>query len=213
MAIALDAQSNGAASNTTSVSWSHTCTGTNLALIVGIWSQSGDAVTSVTYNSVAMTQAVKLAMTGSAAGQYIYLYYLLNPATGTNTVAATSSGVGIDGASTSYTGVKQSGQPDATGTNVSTATTSLTTSLTTIADNCWLVGFAYTGSTQTAGTNTTLRGSPVAGILCMIDSNSAQTPAGSKSMNVTQASNFAGMVMASISPFTTQTSGAMAFFL
>lgn len=202
MAIALDAQSNGATSVTTSLSWSHTCTGSNLALIVGIWNAS-DGVTSVTYNGVAMTQIAKLLMTGGAAGQYIYLYYLLNPATGTNTVAVTGATGGLDGASTSFTGVKQSGQPDSFNSSGSASTASLTTSTTTVADNTWLVGWAYTGATMSAGANTTLRGQPVAGILSMMDSNAAQTPAGSHSLTVTQAANFAGSIVASISPFTT----------
>jgi hypothetical protein len=202
MAIAFDAQSNSAykGAGTSSVTWSHTCTGSDRLLVVGAYCGNSGA-TSVTYNGASMTEINSLAMSGPASGQYIRLYYLVNPASGTNNCVM-SSGTSTDnyGAATSYTGVKQTGQPDANNTNGTTSSSAFTTSLTTTADNCWLVGFSYMGLQVVAGTNTTLRSTPVY-VEYMMDNNAAQTPAGSHSLQTTAASaTFAGHVIASFSP-------------
>jgi hypothetical protein len=88
-----------------------------------------DDITSVTYNSVSMTLADKSSVAG---GRYVYQYYLLNPASGSNTVSiiASSNHYLLAGVS-EYTGV---GGLD----NHATSNTN-TLSLTTIADNCWIV--------------------------------------------------------------------------
>lgn len=199
MAIAFDAQSASAFSATGSVTWSHTCTGSDRLLVVGVY-DSADHVTGITYNGVAMTFINKLLMTGAAAGQYIYLYYLLNPASGANNVVASESSTdGLYGIASSYTGVKQSAQPDANNTQATSSATSLTTSLTTIANGAWIMGFAY-GTTVVAGTNTILRTGPHAG-LKMFDTNAAQTPAGSHSIQTTESpASFIGHVIASFAP-------------
>jgi hypothetical protein len=115
-------------------SFSHTCTGSNLLLIVAVNNPNQD-ITGVTYNGVAMTQ--QLAPTG--AGN-LAVYSLLNPATGSNTVAATgmggSSSVMIIAAS--YTGVKQTAFPDSKN-NDTTNLTPRTLSTTVVASNCWLI--------------------------------------------------------------------------
>lgn len=68
------------------------------------------------------------------------MYYLINPSTGANNiVASTSISQTLIFQNTSYTGVKQSAQPDASNTSAYTTTTSQSTSVTTIADNCWTV--------------------------------------------------------------------------
>lgn len=198
MAIAFDAQSVSAYAPNTSVTWSHTCTGTDRILIVGVYCGTANTTT-VTYNGVSMTAINSLAMSGAASGQFIKLFYLVNPASGANNVVVSCSAGDMYGLATSYTGAKQSAQPDSNNTGGNATATSLTVSTTTVADNCWLVGFVYCGLTPTAGANTILRNG-IASVEYMIDSNSAQTPAGSKSMNVTHGSTFNGMVMASISP-------------
>ena len=51
MAIALDATSNsGYQNNVTSYSWSHTCNGSDLILVVGLSQSGGNLASSVTYN-------------------------------------------------------------------------------------------------------------------------------------------------------------------
>jgi len=161
MAIAFDAQSNNGTSGTgTSVTLSHTCTGSDLILWVGLGiyePSGGDCITGVTYNGVAMTQAIKYA---ASATEEVYLYYLVNPATGANDIVASASTTvdEFNVRASSFTGAKQTGVPDASVSNQATSATSLTTTVTTIADNCWLVGmYNSNASNVSAGTGTTFR--------------------------------------------------------
>lgn len=214
MAIAFDAQSASAYSGTTSLTFAHTCTGSDRLLTVGVYG-GADRITGVTYSGVSMTFINKLLMTGAAAGQYIYLYYLLAPASGANNIVVTASAAtDMYGAGSSYTGVKQTGQPDASATQATASSQlSLTTSLTTVADNCWIVGHAYSNNAVTAGTNVTVRTGSVAG-LRMFDTNAAQTPAGSKSVQTTQTpADFIGHCIASFSPSVVASTGSPAFLM
>lgn len=226
MAIAFDAATDGGKVNPgTSLTFSHTCTGSLGLLVVGFSGDNfggADDVSSVTYNSVAMTLAAKI--TSATGGDRIsYIYYLLGPATGAHNVVITcSSSHLIQGGAVSYTGVKASAQPDNTTTNFSsTVATSLTTSLTTVNDNCWtvLLHGCYDGSSPTAGTGSTRRTfDGVDGGWALFDSNAAVTPAGSKSMasNLGSGSNPFGLaivhVMASFQPDTGGAAATPHFF-
>ena len=190
------ASSGFATTNATSITWSHSCSGTDRILIVGCL-DSSSSTTSATYNGVSMTKIDELLITGNES---IYLFYLLNPPEGTYNCVVSGGSAKRGGMSTSFTGVKQSSQPNSSNKGVSSSTKSLTISTTTTDDNCWLVGIGYSGNELLAGTNTTLRGSSTK--YCrMLDTNSQQTPAGSKSMNITQGTaSFSGMILAAISP-------------
>ena len=158
MAIAFDASNQGArnVSATGSITWNHTCTGANLILLVGV-TCTGDNVTGVTYNGVAMTLIDK---TASVAGDFNYLYALQAPATGSNAVVVSLTGTHFLAAlSASYTGVNQSVTLDShTPANTTTATP-WSMSTTVVAANCWLVSYnEFTNSsTTTAGSGTTQR--------------------------------------------------------
>lgn len=171
MAIAFDASASGIGASPT-LTFAHTCTGSNRLLIVGAMSQSGDVVTGVTYNGVAMTQIQHT----SANGEDVYLFSLVAPATGANNVVVSSSSGDVYGTSVSYTGVAQVSPDDGSSNGTTTAiTTNLT--VTTTVDNDWLVGGGR--GLSTANTNSTRR---VDAIFDMFDTNAAQTPAGSKTM-------------------------------
>ena len=134
--------------------------------------------------------------------RWIYMWYLINPASGAHNVVVSASGTSlIGGMAVSYTGAKQSAQPDAFATNSSSGATSITTSVTTVANNCWTVLYSkIDGTAITAGTGSTQRVNNTGKAL--FDSNSALTPAGSKSMTLTDAASpHWGVVMASFSPF------------
>jgi hypothetical protein len=110
MPIAFDAASVGKNDFTTTVTVAHTCTGSNLALFVGLI--GFNSVTGVTYNGVAMT----LVRTEGASDPPSRIYVLANPATGTNNIVATASANAtghLHGAS--FTGVDQSTPSDADG--------------------------------------------------------------------------------------------------
>lgn len=199
MAIAFDAVTNTANVSATSLTFSHTCTGSNRILFVGVL---GVDVTGITYNGVAMS----LVNSGNGvAGINLYLYILVNPASGTNNVVVTQNTNGfLDASSTSYTGAAQSGQPDNKGTNFSVSGASNTVTVTTVADNCWLVSVSRdqnNNGTISAGANTTIRG--VSQFCQMEDSNGAKHPAGSTSLTVTvpSSSNDFRQLLASFAPF------------
>lgn len=191
--------------STTAATWNHVCgAGANRRLYVGVSGDTTDKITTATYGGVSMTQIAKLAASGN---RYEYLYRLDNPATGSNAVVVNASSTTlIRGVSVSYVGVKQSGTDDASTTNTATSATSLTTSLTTVADNCWTVLFGQnaSSSTLTAGAGSTLRG-PVTD-WGYFDSNAPITPAGSTSMafSYTTAQNVSS-IMASFAPYVAST--------
>lgn len=108
MALAIDAVSSTSGNGAGPFSWSHTCSGSDRVLFVGISHyDSSDTVSGVTYNSVAMT-AVPSGATNN--GQfYVSLWYLIAPATGSNTVSVTFTGGVFDfkAGSVSFTGADQ----------------------------------------------------------------------------------------------------------
>ena len=112
MTVVLDAvgpNSTGTATTGNSLSWSHTCSGTNRLLTVSLSVGSGTTatVTSVTYNGVAMTEAARV-MSNNQNDGYVKLFYLVAPATGSNTVQVTcDSSKPLIAGSVSFTGVDQ----------------------------------------------------------------------------------------------------------
>lgn len=200
MAIAFDiASDSGLIVGSSTATWSHTCTGSNLILFAGFFADTSDVVTGVTYNSVAMAFVNKIQVPSE---RWLYLYELVNPATGAHNIVASASGSIVwRGFGLSYTGAAQTGQPDASNTNTTTGT-SLTTSVTTVADNCWtvLVGKNLNGAV-TAGTGSTQRATSTTNGIAVFDSNGVITPAGSTSMAISSAlSEAIGAVMASFAP-------------
>lgn len=128
MAVAKDAATGGQADGTTTVNWSHTCTGSELVLYVAFSCSSGVGTPTVTYNGVSMTKDASAPFNGATST----LYYLINPATGANTVLISSVTAGdIQGCSFSVTGGKQTGIPytlttSSAGSGTHTGTTTLT---------------------------------------------------------------------------------------
>lgn len=204
MAIAFDAQSSNADAGTTgtSVTVSHTVSGSDRILWTYVncfrGAGAGDECTGVTYNGVAMTQAIKYQPRTTTC---MYLFYLIAPATGTNNIVASFSASQdeIYCRSASYTGAKQSGVPDNTGQANNDPATSLSVSTTTVADNCWIVaGFYGENGNLAAGTGTTLRNN--ATIRTLADSNGSLTPAGVHDLAVTSASTLLAGISSSFAP-------------
>jgi len=189
MAIAFDAASNGNTTGTT-LTISHTCTGSNRLLVVGI-DCGTDTITGVTYNGVALTLAKKqLAGLGTQAS---YLYYLIAPSTGANNIviSETTGVIPLYGMNASYTGVSQTAPIDATSGSTVEGSASLTTSVTTVQNNCWaIITCDVDGAVLSAGTNVTIRANGDATPRRSLgDSNSPITPAGLYSQTWTRSSN------------------------
>jgi len=143
MAIAFDAASSRDGATNISYSWSHTCTGANLILVVGVSivdSGGGGpaAVTGITYNSVALT-LIRRGLGGSSNATE--MWRLIAPATGANTIAVTLSQAPVQnsmGGAVSLTGVHQTTPVDASNAATSSAGNA-SVSVTTVAANAWLV--------------------------------------------------------------------------
>ncbi len=194
MAIAFDAATDGLNNGGSgTLTFSHTATGSNLIGFVGLLGDvigGADDISSVTWGGVAMTLIRKI--TSGPGGRFSYVYALAGPASGSQSIVVSSSSNHylLAGAAT-YTGASQTGIPDNSTTNTA-GTDPITTSLTTVADNCWTFLFAESGSggTFTAGTGSTFRKKDVAfSVWGILDSGNLIHPAGSYSMTVSSLSN------------------------
>lgn len=199
MAIAFDAAVDGGLVTATSLTWSHTCTGSNLALVVGtLGDLTSDLITGVTYNAVAMT---KLGVIKIPADRFMTLWGLINPSTGAHNIVATASSSSvIGGVSASYTGVTSFETPATTNTAASPATT-VTGTFTTTNANDWTfcVGGDDNGITPAAGTGTTSRVSSATSDIGLFDSNAALA-AGSHTLITNGGAANWGIVMAAMVP-------------
>ncbi len=203
MAIAFDAATDGGYNgiSSPSLTWAHTCTGSDRVLLVGFEGGSGFAaanlITSVTYNGVAMTPVVD--MTHASFVHHIYLYILVNPDAGTHNVVLTASGnFELIAGAVSYTGCQQTGQPNAF-TNSNTGTSTLTT---TVA-NCWTVLFESGYPGTTTGTPPATERVHDAGFVSwyLFDSN-GPVPAGSTSLSTVRVGGSYGVghLMVALAP-------------
>lgn len=151
-------------SGTTTLSYTHTCTGSNLFLGSCVFDQATlGSITVRNYNSVAMTAFANITAPNQGTGRKIYADGIRNPATGGATVdytRSTSAGGTITVITTSYTGVDQSADP--TGAAINTATGSLNDgalacAVTMPTTNCAAYGVGTNNQIAIgAGTNTSI---------------------------------------------------------
>ena len=217
--LAYDATAHGAVLPGTSITYSHTCTGSDRILIVGVCEAGSTSATgmTVTYNGVSMT-AVTGSPKANGTSSQAWLFYLINPATGANNVVVSWTGsTYMRSISASYTGAKQSAQPNAHNEANATGTT-ITTTATSTENSCWNISFvAGDGATAfTASTGVTSvrdSGSGLSNICALGDSNGGKTPAGSYSMTWTSASQGIVALQAAIADATpVSSSGFLIFF-
>lgn len=144
MALAFDAAASTDGGAVSSLTFSHTCSGNDRIIIVGVAAgdDDGRTVSSVTYAGVNLTQVrAQRLQTSGIPDKWVEMWYLVAPATGANNVVVTLSGAvsnWVAAGSISLTGAAQTGQPDASNDAVGTSTTA-SVSVTTVADNCWVI--------------------------------------------------------------------------
>jgi hypothetical protein len=168
-----------------------------------------DDVDPPTYAGDTATLAAKLT---TGFNRFGYLFYFINPVVGTDTISVASvHSHSLYCVAADYTGAKQTGQPDATTTNVSAGSsdTSLTTSITVVAANSWIIlleqSFESGAVCPTAGSGLTLLiCEPTNGEPTLFDSNAAvSTGAHNVTTNSTPAfSTGIAHVVASFAPDT-----------
>lgn len=158
-AITYDASSSGARAYyeaDTTLTWSHSVgSGTDRYLVVAVATDDESITCStITYNGDSMTEVLEQ----GAQGVHPCIYYLANPDSGTHNIVATvSASSDIAGGAISLAGVDQ-GAPDDSDYNSVVRSPSIT--LTTGADNSWIVDVATSGNqnmTFSAGASQTDR--------------------------------------------------------
>jgi hypothetical protein len=137
----------------------------------------------------------------------LWVYYAMNVG-GKITVKTTAcTGGQTNIAYQSYTGVNATNpiaSNAASTTNTASGASGITTALTTVDDNSWVIGFVMNsaGSGIAVSTGVTSRGIYYSGYLGTGDSGSAITPAGSYSMSWTGPSSNWATIQLSLSPAT-----------
>lgn len=194
-------------SSLTTLNWSHTISGNNRLLLVGVFVDGGstaEVISGITYNSVPMTQLSKLQRASPDDTAWTYLYYLIAPDTGTHDIEVTTSvsayiGLGIGA---SYTETNQSSQPDAANEDSAHATTSISTTVTTVAEGCWVMAYGYNDN---AGIIPGIGMNPravVADAAMFGDSAGSVTPPGNYVIGISGPGGNVGIQAASIKPIT-----------
>ncbi len=201
MAIAVDAVVATTNSNTTALmNFSVSVASANEILIVSAGSSSTDP-TLVTYNAVSMTKIDSVNLQTSWSS----LWYLVNPATGSNNVAITCVGVqNITGGAVSITGASLTGIPDSQHKDSSQtgSVTSYSQSTTVVANNSFMMlsGRANGGNTLTGGTNTTVSQPEVGALGNFFMYSTTPVSSGSQALTCTSSAQMFFGVMASFAP-------------
>jgi hypothetical protein len=201
MAIALDVTASGAQTATSPITWSHTTTGVNVVLIVYILVNTATQPT-CTYNGNAMTAITHESNIGGGGYTLYSFYQAVGAGVGNQTISCSNIGTDMYGLSESISGASQSGIPDASNASVdSNAAAAWTTTITTVANNDWLLLGSYdsTNDIDSAGSGTVKRLANFNGFVEW-DSNAA-VGTGSQSLNFTgpTSHNF-GYVMLALAP-------------
>jgi len=203
MAIAYDnslAQFNGTGATTHTISYTMGSVSNGVLVVGARVYDSGTISGTPTYAGSNLT-----AINNQANGTDTqYLYYILNPTAGANNLVFNlSASKRLEIAVVSLSGVKQSAQPDASGSNTASSTDANVT-ITTVAGNSWGVMLASdngAGGAFTDGTNGTVRAS--VSDRSGVYTTGPKTPAGSLTMHGTLGSSGTWFALAaSFSPAT-----------
>lgn len=157
MAIAFDASSSAKTDGNTSLTFSHTCSGSDRVLIVALCVQNSASSVTATYNGTSMTAAAN----DSGAWVSTYMFRLIAPSTGANNVVIswTGSDAAI-GLATSWTGVDQT-TPLGTAVTATGSTTAVTVDVTAASGEVVVDATSYDqncgGQTITVGAGQTER--------------------------------------------------------
>lgn len=209
MAIAFDTAGYGEVNPGTSVTFALTLGSSANALVLfstdpGFGGASD--ISGITYNGAAMTKITAMSWNNTQMA-YETCWYKLAPSTGSsyNVVVTLAHAGGYNTSmAASYSGVQQSGIPDASATNNAASGTTFALTVSSSANNCWHVGASFTNqaSAISAGSGTTARtnsaGTGYRGMLC--DSNAAKTPAGSYTLNSSGPEGYWGGMILTLPP-------------
>ncbi len=203
-------------SSVASKTFAHTVTGSNGLLFVGVLHAAAQTVVGITYGGVAMAVADSQVNHGGAFTLDLwYLFSAQGLPTGTNNVVVTYSAATDQMVlAVSYSGVKQANF-DAYSYSSTTGNSTRTETLTSIADNCWMLwlGVDEYNVTPTAGSGTTIRGlqDGFPGLF-FADSNGPIHPAGPNSLHIvpTSSADYMDDMVFTLAPFVAAKSATLA---
>lgn len=179
-----------------------TVTGSNTFLFVDVRFQATtDQVTGVTCNGVAMTK-LQFLNVGIAGNDGNTVFYLFGATTG-NVVASLGTAVGSNLRIASYAGVSNAGLDSSGNFNAGAPATTLSISLTSVADNSWMVGMMRNQAgafTMTSGTDRSASDAVI-----IADSNGPIHPAGSATLSGTHTIHYDAAIAVTIAPALTTT--------
>lgn len=217
MDIAFDAISSVAAAVATSLTYAHTTTGSDPILFAMGRDKvaAASVVTGITYNSVSLTNVNGVQIPSS---RFMWIYYMVAPATGAhNVVVSASESVSLRSYAATYSGAKQSSQPD--GNNTTTGTNpnlTISNTITTTADNCWMIMYLNDDQgaiTYSTSTGDTIRLNNDGGGMCFMDTGGPITPAGSNTMTLTGTNGSRGGLAVSFSPVVASTGNFLSLLI
>lgn len=190
-AVAYDNGSATRVGSATSLTYAVTVGSTgNEGIVVQAMQNSGsDNNTGITYNGSALT---KLNGYFPAGFMWVYEYAGYAPTMGSNNVVVTDSSTSfIASAAMVYSGIAQSGNFTGFTTSTASSVTSLSDTVTTTADNSYVVGFGevISGANPSAGTATIRRVINTSDGNSGFDSNAVVTPAGARAIQMTVGSS------------------------
>jgi hypothetical protein len=153
MAITADTTSTGVVVGNTVLTWSHTCSGSDRVLVVTMNDATGLTVSSITYNTVALSLG-KSQVNGTNSAN---IYYLKNPASGAHDIVITVGASGtFRGRAASFNGVEQTAPLGATNGESGTAQNKDITITTTQAGSVLIDAIGANGGTDTPAAGQTL---------------------------------------------------------
>lgn len=183
--------------------------GSNLFLVSSEGQQSGLPVVSWTYDSVGITTD-KEEDDPSAANNNVRIGHLVAPNVGSLTLRFEKSNATgfISLCAANYTGVKQTGQPDATASDSSASASGLSYTITTVADDCWIATVASNSTgVLNGGTNYSILEQPSTSNAAFGDSNASVGAAGGKTVSMSGNSGHWWAASASYAPAVTGPAG------
>lgn len=147
MAVAYDAASSSSGVSVATLTWSHTCSGSDRVLYALLeFDATAVTVSSVTYNGAALTSVGRVAGAGSFGG-VVEIWRRIAPSTGANNIVANfSANTDIVGGGHSFTGADQT-TPNGTFTSATGTSTAPSVSITSASDEIVIDGVLHTHST------------------------------------------------------------------
>ncbi len=165
-------------------------TGADIA-IVGVHQFDSNNIVNVTWNGTNMT-LIGTVQKQASSNDWVSAYYLLAPAIGSfNLVVDRADSNRNQAVGAAYSGALQSGQPDASTGSSQAANTSASSSVASVANNCWhfFLLCEYVGG-ATGTVNATVRSENNGnGGIHLFDSNAPKTPAGALTQTATFSSS------------------------